>query len=178
MKAFLASDRGRDKSATPDLGRLLICLTLSSKGWHALRYPFLQEMLARNVRWVLQKKRWLGTTSPPHAPSPRARASATFEASLTSLRLVAFQIAFMNQVGRPAGSTGPSDVLAGYVRRLGRPTQIQRERLQATAKRTLQLGGWSEFFALVGAQVPDPVMLHELLVGAVASSAKKGYHRM
>jgi len=177
MNAFVESDRGRDKCATPDLGRLLICLTLSSKGWHALRSPFLKEMLARNVRWALQKKRWLGTTSPPHAPSPRVRASATFEASLTSLRLVAFQIAFMHQVGRPAGSTGPSDVLAGYMRRLGRPTQVQRERLQATAKLTLQLGGWSEFFLLVGAQVPDSMMLHELLVGAVASSARKGYHR-
>lgn len=176
VNAFLSSERGRDKSVTSDLGRLLICLTLSSKGWHALRYPFLKEMLARNVRWVLQKKRWLGATSPPHAPAARARASATFEASLTSLRLVAFQIAFMQQVARPAGSTGPSDVLDGYVRRLGRPTQTQRIVLQATAKHTLQLGGWSEFFRLVGAEVPDSRLLHELLVGAVVSSAKKGYH--
>jgi hypothetical protein len=45
------------------------------------------------------------------------------------------------------------------------------------AKRTLKLSSYGEFFALVGANVPDMTVLNELLVDAVASSAAKGYHR-
>ena len=61
VRDFLAGERGRHKDTTPDLGRLLIALTLSCKGWSALCYPFLRELLARNVRWVLQKKPFLAS---------------------------------------------------------------------------------------------------------------------
>mmetsp|Transcript_40332 Transcript_40332/g.94129 ORF Transcript_40332/g.94129 Transcript_40332/m.94129 type:complete len:715 (-) Transcript_40332:530-2674(-) len=176
VRAFLECEDNRHKRATPDLGRLLVCLTLSSRGWAAVRYPFLREMLSRNVRWAVQKKARLGALSPPHAPSAAARASLTFDASLTSLRLVAFQIFFLHVVGRPAGTTGPFDVLAQYEQRLGRPNTTQRSQLQAMAKRTLQLSSWREFFVLVGAAVPDAPTLHGLLVGAVRASEAKGYH--
>ena len=42
------------------------------------------------------------------------RAQNTFAASRTNLRLVAFRIAFLHTVGRPAGAPGPEDVRAGY----------------------------------------------------------------
>eukprot|EP00966_Prymnesium_polylepis_P199742 4629254-Prymnesium_polylepis.1 len=100
-----------------------------------------------------------------------------FDASLTSLRLVAFQIFFLHVVGRPAGSSGPREILEGYERRLGRPTATQRTQLQAMAKHTLRLASWAEFFSLVGANVPDASTLNELLIDAVESSAAKGYHR-
>jgi len=170
VKCFLSTEGGRHKSSTPCLGRLLVALTLSSKGWSALCYPFLREALARNVLWVLRKKPFLETTSPQ-------RASQTFEASLTSQRLIAFQIFFLNLVGRPAGTTGPEDVLAGYERRLGRPTSMQRSQLQGMAKHILELSTWTEFFVLVGANRPDSTTLHSLLIDAIASSAAKGYHQ-
>lgn len=172
---FLAGERGRHKEQTPDLGRFLVSLTLSSKGWRELRYPFLREFLARCVRWVLQKKPFLESRQVWRAPSDAAR--HTFDASLTGLRLVAFQIFFLNTVGRPAGTTGPHDVIAAYERRLGRPTATQRAQLQRTAKRMLQLSSYGEFFALVGANVPDAATLDELLLDAIQSSADKGYHR-
>ena len=87
------------------------------------------------------------------------------------MRLVAFQIFFLNLVGRPAGATGPHDVLASYERRLGKPTATQRAQLQATAKRTLKLSSYGEFFSLVGANVPDATTLNELLIEVVHSSA-------
>jgi len=136
VRSFLASERGRHKDSTPDLGRLLVALTLSCKGWSALCYPFLREMLARNVRWVLQKKPFLASTR------AQGRAQHTFEASLTGNRLVAFQIFFLNLVGRPASASGPHDVLASYERRLGKPTATQRAQLQAMAKRTLRLSNY------------------------------------
>jgi len=176
VRAFLTRDKCREKRETPDLGRLLVCLTLSSAGWPALRYPFLREMLSRNVLWVLRAKPRLRAISPSPPVSSTERARETFEASSTSLRLVAFQVSFLQLVGRPDGTTGPHDVLAAYERRLGQPTAAQRTTLQDTAKRTLALSSWREFFALVGAAMPDAPKLHELLVEAVTSSAAKGYH--
>ena len=172
VRSFIARERARHKEATPDLGRFLVSLTLSSNGWRELRYPFLREFLARCARWVLQKKPFLES-----ATSSLARAHHTFGASLTGLRLVAFQISFLTLVGRPAGSTGPHDVLADYERRLGRPTAAQRSQLQAMAKRLLQLASYAEFFSLVGANVPDATTLNELLVDAIQSSADRSYHR-
>jgi len=176
LEAFLSSERGQSKDCTPDLGRLLVTLTLSGRGWEALCYPFLREMLARNVRWVLQKKPFLLATAPPHAASRADRAIQTFDASLTALRLVAFQISFLQLIGRPAGTAGPQNVCARYDRRLGKPTAPQRAQLQVHAKRVLKLSSWTEFFLLVGANVPSADTLHELLVGALHTSARRGYH--
>jgi len=176
VAAFLSCEYARHKKNTRDLGRLLVSLTLSGKGWGALCYPFLREMLARNVRWVVQKKPFLLATGPPHAVSATERARHTFDASRTSLRLVAFQIFFLNLVGRPEGSTGFCDVLAAYEHRLGRPTPTQRNQLQSMAKRTLQLSSWEDFFKIVGAAVPNKNVLDEILVGAVHASTAKGYY--
>ena len=51
------------RAQTPDLGKLLVCLALSRDGWPSLCYPYLKEMLTRNVRWVLQSKPALGVLS-------------------------------------------------------------------------------------------------------------------
>ena len=134
----------------------------------------MSEMLARNVRWVLQLDPQLGDRRA--AVSPAARAARWFDASRTSKRLVAFQIFFLRAVGRPAGASGPADVLAGYERRLGRPTPSQRALMQATAKKMLALGGWQEFFELVGAEAPAPPRLNQLLLHAVDVSARRRYH--
>ena len=44
------------------------------------------------------------------------------------------------------------------------------------AKDALALADWSQFFALVGAAVPNAGQLQDLLLGAVHASASKGYH--
>ena len=174
VRGFVDHEHARRKSSTPDLGRLLVCLTLAGRGWEEMRAPFVSEMLARNVRWVLQLDPQLGDRRA--AVSPTARAARWFAASRTSKRLVAFQIFFLRAVGRPAGASGPADVLAGYERRLGRPTASQRTLMQATAKKMLALSGWQEFFELVGAEAPAPSRLNHLLLHAVDVSARRRYH--
>ena len=178
VRQFLEHERGRNKRATPDLGRLLICLTLAGRGWEEMRAPFLEEMLARNVRWVLQARPELAVTRGrgAHTVAPIVRAQNTFTASRTSLRLVAFQISFLRTVGRPAGASGPDDVRAGYERRLGRPTASQRALMQAAAKRMLTLRDWREFFQLVGAIAPKETRLNSLLINAIHVSARRRYH--
>ena len=46
VRSFLEHEDNRHKKSTPDLGKLLVSLTLSAPGWPEMCYPFLKEMLA------------------------------------------------------------------------------------------------------------------------------------
>ena len=71
-------------------------------------------------RWRDIFPRWRGMSRWRGPFSPWRGITLTFEASLTGLRLVAFQIFFLNLVGRPANTAGPHEVLARYERRADR----------------------------------------------------------
>ena len=176
---FVASPHHRRKNCTPDLGRLLVCLTLSQKGWSDLWQPFLMENFDRNVRWVLEKfpeladLRHVGTEE---------RLRKTFQASLTSLRLVMFQVHFVSHIGQPPTTNnntrrGPAEVLEQYEKRLGRPTTAQKEELQMACKRILAVSTWTEFFERCQVPVPSKYRLVEMLEQAVINSYEKRYHQ-
>ncbi|KAL3909591.1 MAG: hypothetical protein SGILL_008029 [Bacillariaceae sp.] len=168
---FIELDQARLKKATPDLGNLLVCLTLSSKGWHFLWKPFLLEMFDRNVRWLLRENPSLGFEC-----GVDYRLTETFQGTKTSLRLLMFQVYFMSEIGRPAGSNGPTDVLKTYDQRLGCPTTKQKEDLQLACKRILAVNNWPEFFMRCGVPLLPQGKLAEILFQAVRNSAAKGYH--
>ena len=54
VDTFLDDAAARHKRRTPDLGRLLVCMVLSRRGWAEGRFWFLRESFTRNVRWLLQ----------------------------------------------------------------------------------------------------------------------------
>jgi hypothetical protein len=168
---FIASEQARHKKKTPDLGNLLVCLTLSGKGWQFIWKPFILEMFCRNVRWVLREKPSLGFQC-----GELYRLNETFPAVKTSLRLLMFQVHFLSDVGRPSNSKGPADVLAAYDRRLGCPTTKQKEDLQIACKRILCVNSWREFFERCRVPVPPQQKLAEMLFQAVKNSCEKGYH--
>ena len=176
---------GSDKKSTPDLGQLLIFFTLSQRSWFdtnadqtkpedrkPIKIKFIEEMLARNVLWVLRKDKDIYFRN----SSALERVQNIFKASETSLRLVSFQIAFLNILGRPAGITSYREILNNYESLLGKPTAMQRKQLQNRAKRILQLPDWPSFFQSIHTTIPTVGMLDELLKAAVLRSSKRGYH--
>lgn len=175
VSIFLKSDEGRHKEKTPDIGRFLICLTLSRQGWDAVKYHVLKESFARQVRWLLQKKPKFGNI-PPNRNVSKTRLTETFESARTGLCLTCFQIAFLDIAGRPSGTKGPQDVACAYDKRLGKPTALMRTQLLTKAKRIVALKNWPEFFRLTRADITGSAQVHELLVQAVIASSKKGYH--
>jgi hypothetical protein len=182
VDAFVAHEQHRSKAATPNLGTLLVCMTLSTKGWAPMWRPLLLECFDRNVRWVLQKHPALGSplslsNASIGGNADDDRLERTFDASLTSMRLLMFQAHFMGSVGRPAGTTGPDDVLAGYGRRLGRPTTAQKESLQEACRAILGVDSWVGFFERLQVPVPAKPRLIAMLKDAVGNSRRKGYHR-
>lgn len=171
--SFIKCEEARLKRNTPNLGLLLVSLTLSQKGWDSLMKPLVMEVFDRNVRWNLQKDPSLGNHYLPDAD----RLDRAFVATKTSLRLLMFQVYFMSMIGRPTGSSGPFDVLDHYEKRLGKPTTAQKEDLLMNAKEILAVKTWHEFFLRLGGGVPTWQRLVDILKQAVENSKRKGYHK-
>ena len=170
---FISSEQFRCKQGTPNLGILLICLTLSKVGWGRLKKTFVLEAFDRNVRWLLQKSPKLSQASLP----ARTRLAWTFQGAKTSLRLMMFQVYFLSCIGRPPTLAGPFDILGQYDMRLGLPSTAQKEDLQRNAKKILSVTTWDQFFQRLGGPVPDESRLNDILRQAVRNSKRKKYHR-
>ena len=54
IESFLSSEEARTKRHIPNLGLLLVFLTLIRRGWDVSRKPLAMEVFDRNVRWLLQ----------------------------------------------------------------------------------------------------------------------------
>jgi len=173
IDSFRNNEAARLKINTPNLGLLLVSLTLSNNDWGAIMKPFVMETLERNVRWNFQKDpglrdKFLGDDR---------RLDRTFGVSITSLRLLMFQVYFISTIGRPSGTSGPFDVLHRYEKRLGKPTTAQKEDLLMNAKKILAVCTWNEFFVRIGGTVPTKDRLIGILKYAITSSERKGYHK-
>ncbi|KAK7048440.1 ubiquitin-CONJUGAT-2 domain-containing protein [Favolaschia claudopus] len=103
LRRFIDRKDTRVKTHVPDLGELIILIMLvlcrppvgggPPIKWSDLAGPFLEEVIVRNVRWVLKDA--------PHLEIMEQGASdyrlaETFLRSQTSLRLVSFQITFLD----------------------------------------------------------------------------------
>jgi len=112
VNTFIDDEYSRQKNKTPDLGMLLVALTLSDKGWTDMWKPFLLETFDRNVRWLFQKTPELARMD----LDSESRLRKTLDGARTSLRLFMFQVHFLSQIRRPAE---PAVVLQRYHQRLG-----------------------------------------------------------
>ena len=173
VRRFLSAYYYRHKRQVPNLGILLVCLTLSRTGWDSLRKPFVMESFDRNVLWLLRKEPRLERGDILSAD----RLSWTFEGAKTSLRLLMFQTYFMSRIGRPKGMLGtPSIVLDRYNKQLGKPSPDQKHDLQVASKEILAVTTWPQFFQYIRGPIPSSSRLVEILKDAIANSLRKRYH--
>lgn len=187
---FMRDERSRLKTATPDLGAWLCLLPLSSMTWSQVSTVWLKEAFDRQVRWMIRDNPELLKSSklPSHLwprscgrqePLPvQDRLSLTFINSKTSLRLVMFQVMFMNIVAKPQGLTN-DQILTRYNKNLGAIKDSVRAKFQNTCQDILKVGTWVEFCSIADVEVYkcSEERLFEALEQAVANSARKGYHR-
>jgi len=104
------------------------------------------------------------------------RLRVTLEASKVSLRLVMFQVYFLNNIGRlPECSI--FDLLRMYNTRHGFPTMVMKRKLHLETKKILSVANWSEFFERIEVEGFSERDTVELLKQAVVDSEQLGYHR-
>jgi hypothetical protein len=184
VREFAAHRSNRVKAVTPDLGELLVLLSVCSDiDWSDLALAFVTETLERNVYWVLSEHHpelaWL-----EHSMQSTYRMRCTLQSSATSQRLLMFQVAFLRLVRPHRQLTG---VLAGYYARLGRPAPLWPLQLQQGWRKIWRglntttidadpFAAWARFFEGVELEVPSPERLTQLLREAVVQSEAKHYH--
>lgn len=105
VRSFKMSDSGRSKAAVPDIGQFLVLLCLVDEvSWLDVRGAVVDELFARSVVWMLQPKP-KGSGLPglaylEQSPINEWRLQETFKASRTGLRLLLFQVFFMEKLAK------------------------------------------------------------------------------
>lgn len=170
VEAFRDREQARTKTGTKNLGEFMPLLTVAGLSWGELSGPLMREVLDRNVRWLLDKHPHLAWES-----NDDTQLADSFSGSLTSYRLLMFQVYFLTHVGRPEGKS-PPDVLAAYNARFGRPTPTQQRDLQAACGDIQAVSCWPAYFCRVGLSCPRKAEMATMLREAIANSSRKSYH--
>ncbi|KAJ7784462.1 hypothetical protein B0H16DRAFT_1681859 [Mycena metata] len=181
LRRFIDTQDARTKTHVPDLGELIILIMLvvclppvdpdKPIRWATLVRPFLEEIIIRNVRWVLKDAPHLEVLE--EGPS-NYRLAETLFSSKTSLRLVMFQIGFLDLFFDAYGSDlGRLDDNYGF------PEAQLPEKMVKEIKEIYTVDNWSAFFERV--RHPEAAAfgkdkLSEILRDAVKTSAKRHYH--
>ncbi|KAF8158902.1 hypothetical protein K438DRAFT_1860600 [Mycena galopus ATCC 62051] len=182
LSRFIKRQDARVKTAVPDLGELIVLImvvvccppaagTDTPITWESLAAPFLEEVNIRNARWALKDA--------PHLEvmengASEYRLAETFARSKTSLRLVMFQITFLDLFFKAYGSD-----MARLDDNYGFPEKELPERMVEEVKKIYEIDTWPAFFARVsypaGAKGGKD-KLSEMLRDTVKTSAKRRYH--
>ncbi|GAQ84651.1 Ubiquitin-conjugating enzyme [Klebsormidium nitens] len=179
LSRFHSNLSAREKNETPDLGELLVLLSVAKTGgvtWASLAPAFVAESFDRNVLWLLKAHPELAILEASDTVSEH-RLATTFRETAVTRRLIMFQVAFLLLV-RPSGSS-VRDILAEYAQRYGYPWPGLTRKLQKTWYDVLKVATWPDFYSQLGlACPPTSLALCSTLRQSVVSSSQKGYHSM
>jgi len=182
LERFQADPEARGKGRVPNLGEFLCYVSASDRlGWDELGVPVLEEAFDRNVLWILRQAPHLGELSDCGLSQARLRRS--FAANRTSLRLLMFQVAFLQLVKPPhLHETGArqcraaSCLLARKDRCKGLPGPGEAEWLFQRCLDILEVEDFGEFLELVGAAPMSKEEICRWLRHSILRSISKGYH--
>ncbi|KAJ7134711.1 hypothetical protein C8R44DRAFT_433152 [Mycena epipterygia] len=181
LRRFIDQKDFRVKTHVPDLGELIILIMLVvcrppvGNGppikWSSLAGPFLEEAIVRNVRWVLKDAPHLEVME--KGPSDY-RLAETFFRSKTSLRLIMFQITFLDLFFNAYASD-----ISRLDNNYGFPEKEIPERMVEEVKEIYKINTWPAFFTRV--RFPQGVAFgkerfSDMLRDAVNTSATRRYH--
>lgn len=172
LQKFIEAPDRRTKQFVPNLGELLMFLTISNKySWNNIKRIFLNECDARNVFWYA-----VGNYNNPARHPELANVSVTtnrttkvFNATEVSRNLVMFQVRF-SEVTKTL-SPELMDNNYGLA-----PDQLRND-LKDTYQQVIKVSDWNGYFKWLNIpEVSDQDRCSEL-IEAVKLSEKQGYHK-
>lgn len=104
--------------------------------------------------------------------STERRLQLTLSSQKTSLRLVMFQVAFLELIGRPAGMSC-QQIIKMYDGGMGTSHPRLRRELHTKCKTIYNVDTWQEFFDTVRVTMPSDEFLGKMLQESVVSSHSK-----
>lgn len=182
LESFHSDPEARSKQRVPNLGEFLCLVSVSdSYGWEELGIPILEEAFDRNVLWILKQAPHLGDLSDMRVSQARLRRS--FNANRVSLRLLMFQVAFL-QLVKPRHThelvavpcRAASCALERKDHCKGLPGPGEAEWLFDRCLRILDVDDFGGFLDLIGAAPMDDEEVCRWLRRSILRSIEKGYH--
>ncbi|KAG6884325.1 hypothetical protein C0992_006506 [Termitomyces sp. T32_za158] len=181
LQRFLHFPHHRLKAHVPDLGELIVLITLvlalppGKRGrlsWASLNGPVLEEATVRNAKWLLEKHPTLEVME--DGPSPY-RLHTTFMAYKTGLRLMMFQVTFLD-IFVKTYAANPSQLDDNY----GFPEPSIPARMVEEVKAIYKVNTWPAFFRRVqyrNGMALDEIALSRMLRNTIHTSARRKYHQ-
>jgi ubiquitin-protein ligase len=174
---FIKDVASRDKEITPDIGELLIALSLTSYQWDEFVLAWVEEMMIRNQRWTLAKYPSLLDVENSFSC---VRLNRTYQATKTGKRLAMFQRFFIERIASPPELEGNPNKLKilfdRYNKNCGRPAYGLAEELQVHSRQVLNCNDWFNYFDLINFPAPNALRLWKWLINAMDISEGKRYH--
>lgn len=181
LRRFITHPNTRSKMETPDLGQMIVRINLvvvlppidnlRPMSWDVISTHYLKEALTRNVRWVLKDAPELEVME---QGTSDYRLNTTFSKSKTSLRLIMFQITFLNLFLETYASR-----ISSLDENYGFAVKELPERMVKEIKEIFTVDTWPEFFSRVqythGMNFTKE-KISSILRQTVQDSAAQGYH--
>merc|ERR1712187_341436 len=99
IQLFLSDESQRVKAKVPNLGEFICLLSVSDRyDWSSVAAPLLCEVFDRNVLWLLKRYPHLSELKDSGVSDERLR--CTFQCALVSMRLLMFNVWFLNNVAK------------------------------------------------------------------------------
>lgn len=191
VEQFVKNGMYRMKDSTPDIGRFLSHVLLSDRGWdETLRYVFLQETFRRQVMWLVKNGgREYSLLVLEDDDVSMYRLQTTFSKTVKSLRIIMFQVYFLQTIARatgahahsnPSGDCSPAPqqaaavVLHLYNASLGRPTAAMRNDYKTQFEEIMGISNYGQYLARVGCEI-TPHQLTLMLRNAIRTSVPGDY---
>merc|ERR1719461_1071392 len=144
-KNFIQNSQYRMKKFVPNLGEMMVWLTLNQITWDDACPALLDELFVRHVKWVLLECPELYRIS---KQTSCVRLRKTFQHSTTSLRLYMFQFFFLSRCCN-IGNISPMAKLEEYNQNFGCPPAALPYELQKWCRKIYAVDDWIGFFDLI-----------------------------
>ena len=193
IKNFIKKPQHRHKTYTPNLGNMLMMLTISDQySWKDIRKHYLEESGDRNIMWILKKYPYVSNIDDPkkileqsHIVDEDDPEEETLERwkesllpkifKLTSVgkKLLLFNLHFINKV--------IGDDKDKFIRTLdcnyGYPTNEMKENFQNDINDINNVNSYSEFYKYLDLYKPNDEILAQKIIYSVQRSNRKGYNK-
>lgn len=172
LNDFKTKESNRSKNVVPNLGELLVALTISRLRWEDISEVFLLECDARNVFWYCVGNR----NSPPsnrelinESYNNLDRVTKVFNATRTSQNFVMFQAKF-SEVAKSL----TSEIMESN---FGLAPKELLEELKNIYQTVTTIPNWDAYFDFLKLPIPTNSVRNTQLINAVKVSKKQGYHK-
>lgn len=170
LNDFKKTEKLRSKDSVPNLGDMLVALTISTLKWEDISDVFLLECDARNVFWYC-----IGNRSTPASHRELIntnykntdRVNKVFNATRTSQNFVMFQAKFSEVAKKLTSEVMESN--NGLA-----PKELLDE-LKNTYQQVTLITSWDDYFTFLKLPIPNLQQRNQQLIDAVNVSNRQGY---